>query len=47
VQTLLDYIIKDGALALDMTDEIIAGTTIVHDGTITHKPTLDALATKA
>jgi NAD(P) transhydrogenase subunit alpha len=46
VQTLLDYIIKDGALALDMSDEIIAGTTIVHDGTITHKPTLDALATK-
>jgi NAD(P) transhydrogenase subunit alpha len=44
VQTLLDYIIKDGALALDMSDEIIAGTTIVHDGTITHKPTLDALA---
>jgi len=44
VQTLLDYIIKDGALALDMTDEIIAGTTIVHDGTITHKPTLEALA---
>jgi hypothetical protein len=27
-----------------MSDEIIAGTTIVHDGTITHKPTLDALA---
>jgi NAD(P) transhydrogenase subunit alpha len=47
VQTLLDYIIKDGALALDMSDEIVAGTTIVHDGTITHKPTLDALATKA
>jgi NAD(P) transhydrogenase subunit alpha len=46
VQTLLDYIIKDGALALDMSDEIVAGTTIVHDGTITHKPTLDALATK-
>jgi NAD(P) transhydrogenase subunit alpha len=44
VQTLLDYIIKDGALTLDMSDEIVAGTTIVHDGTITHKPTLDALA---
>ena len=44
VQTLLDYIIKDGALALDLNDEIVAGTTIVHDGTITHKPTLDALA---
>jgi NAD(P) transhydrogenase subunit alpha len=47
VQTLLDYIIKDGALALDMSDEIVAGTTIVHDGTITHKPTLDALAKPA
>jgi NAD(P) transhydrogenase subunit alpha len=44
VQTLLEYIIKDGALNLDMDDEIIAGTTIVLGGTITHKPTLDALA---
>jgi NAD(P) transhydrogenase subunit alpha len=44
VQTLLDYFIKDGAIALDMSDEIIAGTTLVHDGTIVHKPTLDALA---
>jgi NAD(P) transhydrogenase subunit alpha len=44
VQTLLEYVIKDGALALDMSDEIVAGTTIVHDGTIVHKPTLDALA---
>ena len=44
VQTLLEYIIKDNVLALDMSDEIVAGTTIVHDGTIVHKPTLDALA---
>ncbi len=44
VQTLLEYFIKDTAIALDMTDEIIAGTTLVHDGTIVHKPTLDALA---
>jgi NAD(P) transhydrogenase subunit alpha len=44
VQTLLEYFIKDGAIALDMSDEIIAGTTLVHDGTIVHKPTLDALA---
>ncbi|MBV8642379.1 MAG: Re/Si-specific NAD(P)(+) transhydrogenase subunit alpha [Candidatus Eremiobacteraeota bacterium] len=28
VQALLDYIIKDGALALDPSDEIVAGTTI-------------------
>ena len=45
VQTLLEYFIKDATIALDMTDEIIAGTTLVHDGKIVHKPTLDALAT--
>jgi NAD(P) transhydrogenase subunit alpha len=44
VQTLLEYFIKDATIALDMSDEIIAGTTLVHDGTIVHKPTLDALA---
>jgi NAD(P) transhydrogenase subunit alpha len=44
VQTLLDYMIKDGALTLDMEDEIIAGTTLVNAGTIVHKATLDALA---
>jgi NAD(P) transhydrogenase subunit alpha len=44
VQTLLDYIIKDGAIALDMTDEIVRGTTIVKDGEIVHEPTLQALA---
>ena len=43
VQTLLEYIIKDGALVLDMDDEIVRGTTIVKDGTITHEPTLAAL----
>ena len=42
VQTLLDYIIKDGVLALDMTDEIVRGTTIVKDGEIVHEPTLTA-----
>jgi NAD/NADP transhydrogenase alpha subunit len=46
LQTLLEYFIKDGALALDMSDEIVAGTTLVHDGAIVHKPTLDALAAK-
>jgi proton-translocating NAD(P)+ transhydrogenase subunit alpha len=44
VQTLLEYFIKDAAIVLDMTDEIIAGTTLVHNGEIVHKPTLDALA---
>jgi NAD(P) transhydrogenase subunit alpha len=44
VQTLLDYLIVDGAIALDMDDEIVKGTTIVHDGTIVHAPTLAAMA---
>jgi NAD(P) transhydrogenase subunit alpha len=47
VQTLLDYIIKDGAIALDMNDEIVRGTTLVNKGTIVHQPTLDALAVSA
>jgi H+-translocating NAD(P) transhydrogenase subunit alpha len=44
VQTLLEYFIKDAAIVLDMSDEIIAGTTLVHNGEIVHQPTLDALA---
>jgi NAD(P) transhydrogenase subunit alpha len=47
VQALLALLIKDGALNLDMNDEITAGTTIVHQGKIVHKPTLDALSTGA
>ncbi|OWT68113.1 MULTISPECIES: NAD(P) transhydrogenase subunit alpha [unclassified Achromobacter] len=31
---LLDLIVKDGALALDATDEVIAGTLLSHDGQI-------------
>ncbi len=43
VQTLLDYIIKDGILTLDMEDEIVRGTTLVRGGEIVHEPTLAAL----
>jgi H+-translocating NAD(P) transhydrogenase subunit alpha len=43
VQALLDYIIKDGALALDPADEIVAGTTITRDGEIVHEATRTAL----
>jgi len=43
VQALLDYITKDGALALDPSDEIVAGTTITRDGEIVHEPTRAAL----
>jgi H+-translocating NAD(P) transhydrogenase subunit alpha len=44
VQALLDYVIKDGALTLDASDEIVAGTTITRDGQIVHEPTRSALA---
>ncbi len=43
VQALLDYITKDGALALDPEDEIVAGTTITRDGEIVHGATRAAL----
>lgn len=43
VFALLGVLLKDGALNLDMNDEITRGTTIVHEGKIVHQPTLDAL----
>lgn len=47
VNALLGVLVKDNALTLDMDDEIVRGTTIVHDGQIVHKPTLDALGAAA
>jgi NAD(P) transhydrogenase subunit alpha len=47
VYALLGVLVKDNALALDMNDEIVRGTTIVHDGNIVHKPTLDAIGAGA
>jgi NAD(P) transhydrogenase subunit alpha len=47
VYALLSVLLKDGALNLDMNDEIAKGTTIVYDGRIVHQPTLDALAAGA
>ena len=44
VLTLLQHLMKDGALNFDYSDEITRDTTLTHDGEITHKPTLDALA---
>ncbi len=44
VFTLLGLLVKDGALNLDMSDEIIRGTTLTMDGKILHPPTLAALA---
>jgi NAD(P) transhydrogenase subunit alpha len=44
IAALLDAIVRDGALVLDESDEIVRGTTIVRDGTIVHEPTNAALA---
>jgi NAD(P) transhydrogenase subunit alpha len=44
VFTLLQLIAKDGNLSLDMSDEIVKGTTLVKDGEIVHEPTKSALA---
>jgi NAD(P) transhydrogenase subunit alpha len=44
VLTLLQHLMKDGALNFDYSDEITRGTTLTHDGEITHEPTLAALA---
>jgi len=41
---LLTLIAKDGTLTLDMSDEIVRGTTLVKDGEIVHQPTVAALA---
>ena len=43
LQALLDYVTKDGALALDPNDEIVAGATITRDGEIVHQGTRAAL----
>jgi H+-translocating NAD(P) transhydrogenase subunit alpha len=43
VQALLDYVTKDGALALDPNDEIVAGATLTRDGEVVHEATRAAL----
>jgi len=44
VFALMGALTKDGALQLNFEDEIARGTTIVRNGEIVHKPTLDALS---
>jgi hypothetical protein len=36
VSTLLQYLVKDGALAIDREDELQAGVLITHDGQVVH-----------
>jgi len=46
VYALLQLLIKDGALNLDLNDEIVRGTTLTKDGEVLHEPTLAARAGK-
>ncbi len=36
VSSLLTYLIKDGALAVDLDDELVAGVVVAHDGKVIH-----------
>ena len=36
---LLALMVRDGALALDLDDEVLAGTCVTHDGVVRHEPT--------
>jgi NAD(P) transhydrogenase subunit alpha len=47
VANLLALMIKDGALALDFDDEVLAGACLAHDGAVRHQPTADLLAASA
>jgi H+-translocating NAD(P) transhydrogenase subunit alpha len=44
IATLLLYMVKDGALAIDPSDEIQAGVVITHDGAVIHAATAALLA---
>jgi H+-translocating NAD(P) transhydrogenase subunit alpha len=43
VHTLLGDLVEDGALALDLEDEVVAGALLVHRGDVRHAPTAEAL----
>jgi H+-translocating NAD(P) transhydrogenase subunit alpha len=44
ISSLLEYITSDGALAIDLGDEIQAGVVITHDGRVVHQGVADLLA---
>jgi NAD(P) transhydrogenase subunit alpha len=47
IATLLLYLVKDGALAIDRGDEIQAGVVITHDGAVIHPATAALLGEPA
>jgi H+-translocating NAD(P) transhydrogenase subunit alpha len=47
IANFLGLVVKDGELAPDFDDEIVAGTCVVRDGTVVHGPTAEALGLPA
>ncbi len=47
IANFLGLLVKDGQLAPDFDDEIVAGTCVVRDGTVVHGPTAEALGLAA
>jgi NAD(P) transhydrogenase subunit alpha len=47
VLALLQTLLKDGAIAIDTADEVVAGSLLTHGGTVVHKPTADLLQAPA
>ncbi len=43
ISTLLQHLLKDGALAMDLSDEITRGALITHEGQVVHGPTKAAV----
>jgi NAD(P) transhydrogenase subunit alpha len=46
VLALLQTLLKDGAVAVDPSDEVVAGSLLTHGGAVVHKPTADLLDKK-
>jgi NAD(P) transhydrogenase subunit alpha len=44
VHALLSHMVREGALAIDLDDEIQAGVVIAHDGSVVHRATAELLA---
>jgi NAD(P) transhydrogenase subunit alpha len=47
VANLLALVIKDGAVAPDFDDDVLAGACLTHDGAVRHQPTAELLAARA
>jgi H+-translocating NAD(P) transhydrogenase subunit alpha len=47
IQTLVKHLVKDGAIQIDLDDEITRGATITHGGKVVHEATAKALAKDA